>query len=87
MVFRSGGKRWRPFVSRGPAKTNERSAKEVKEMEEKDMEELEEQEKGKKKTVDEKLPYCTTAPSAEHARASDDDEPCDDGREGDIDQD
>ena len=56
-------------------------------MEEKDMEESEEQEKAKKKTADEKLPYCTTAPSAEHARASDDDEPCDDGKEGDIDQD
>ena len=51
-------------------------------MEEKKMEELEEKDKGKKKKVEEKLPYCTTAPSAEHARASDDDEPCDDGRSG-----
>lgn len=56
-------------------------------MEEKNMEELEEQEKRKKKNADEKLPYCTTAPSAEQARASDDDEPCDDGREGNIDKD
>ena len=28
------------------------------------------------------LPFCTTAPSAEHARAENDDEPCDDGRAG-----
>ena len=56
-------------------------------MERKNMEELEEQEKVKKKNADEKLSYCTTAPSAEQARATDDDEPCDDGREGDIDQD
>lgn len=33
------------------------------------------------KAVDE-LPSCTTAPSAEHARAVADDEPCDDGRAG-----
>ncbi len=70
---------------REPTITNERSVKEVNEMQEKNMEKLEEQKKGKKKNDDEKLPYCTTAPSAEHARASDDDEPCDDGREGSID--
>jgi rubrerythrin len=28
------------------------------------------------------LPYCRTAPSAEHARWSNGDEPCDDGRSG-----
>ncbi len=28
------------------------------------------------------LPYCTTAPSAEHHRADSDDEPCDDGTGG-----
>jgi hypothetical protein len=55
-------------------------------MEEKNMEELEEQNKRKKKNAAEELPYCTTAPSAEHARASDDDEPCDDGRGGEIDK-
>lgn len=33
---------------------------------------------------DDKLPPCTTAPSAEHARASNDDEPCDDARSGEI---
>jgi transposase-like protein len=28
------------------------------------------------------LPFCTTAPSAEHARATNEDEPCDDGSAG-----
>jgi hypothetical protein len=28
------------------------------------------------------LPFCTTAPSPEHARPDNDDEPCDDGRSG-----
>jgi hypothetical protein len=32
------------------------------------------------KVVD--LPFCTTAPSAEHARAKNEDEPCDDGTAG-----
>ena len=41
-----------------------------------------EKDKERKKT-DEKIPFCTTAPSAEHSRASDDDEPCDDSRAGD----
>lgn len=36
--------------------------------------------RGKKKDSEEDLEYCTTAPSAEHARATNDDEPCDDGR-------
>lgn len=53
----------------------------------KDVEAMEESEKGKKKAVDAKLPYCTTAPSAEHARGSDEDEPCDDGRGGDTEED
>lgn len=56
-------------------------------MKEKNIKESEKQKKGEKKNDDEKLPHCTTAPSAEHARASDDDEPCDDGREGSIDKD
>jgi len=51
-------------------------------MEEKDIEEVEEKKKSQKKKADEELPYCTTAPSAEHARGADDNEPCDDGREG-----
>ena len=38
----------------------------------------ENEEKPKEKTEEEPLPFCTTAPSAEHARAADDDEPCDD---------
>ena len=29
-----------------------------------------------------KLPYCTTAPSAEHQRGAADDDPCDDGSAG-----
>lgn len=36
----------------------------------------------KKKKKEEELPFCTTAPSAEHARADEEDEPCDDFREG-----
>ena len=36
------------------------------------------------KKSEEKLPYCTTAPSGEHSRAGDDDEPCDDGRAGEA---
>jgi hypothetical protein len=36
--------------------------------------------KEKKKKVDAPLPFCTTAPSAEQARAPNDDEPCDDAR-------
>ena len=45
------------------------------------MEEKEKQEDLEKKDKeDKKLPHCTTATVAEHARASDGDEPCDDGR-------
>jgi hypothetical protein len=36
----------------------------------------------KKKKAKKPLPFCTTAPSAEHARADSDDEPCDDSRSG-----
>jgi len=50
-------------------------------MDEEEKKELEEKTK-KKKPVNEELSECTTAPSAEHARGSDDDEPCDDGRSG-----
>jgi hypothetical protein len=39
----------------------------------------------KKETEENPLPYCTTAPSAEHHRGADEDEPCDDGRTGDLD--
>jgi hypothetical protein len=34
----------------------------------------------KKKKTTAKLPFCTLAPSAEHYRAHDEDEPCDDNR-------
>ena len=53
--------------------------------EEKKVEKTDAREEKKKKKVDESLPYCTTTPSAEHARSHDDDEPCDDGRSGDVD--
>ena len=33
------------------------------------------------KVEEEALPYCTTAPSAEHARADEEDEACDDFRD------
>jgi hypothetical protein len=36
--------------------------------------------KEKRKKNEGPLPFCTTAPSAEHARGADDDEPCDDSR-------
>ena len=52
-------------------------------MEDKKLKNIEQIEKEEKQKNDEKLPYCTTAPSAEHHRASDDDEPCDDSRAGD----
>ena len=37
------------------------------------------------KNEKEELSFCTSAPSAEHSRAHDNDEPCDDGREGNVD--
>jgi rubrerythrin len=36
------------------------------------------------KTSERGVPFCTTAPSAEHARALNEDEPCYDGTEGDL---
>jgi len=41
-----------------------------------------EEEAKKKKKAKKPLPFCTTAPSAEHARGANEDEPCDDSREG-----
>jgi hypothetical protein len=38
----------------------------------------------KQKKVEESVPFCTTAPSAEHTRADDADVPCDDSRNGDY---
>jgi hypothetical protein len=37
-----------------------------------------------KATDEERLDYCTTAASAEHARAFNEDAPCDDGRAGNV---
>ena len=51
-------------------------------MEEKEEKKEEAQVKKKKKKEDE-LPFCTTAPSAEHSRADEEDDPCDDFREDD----
>lgn len=50
--------------------------------EQKEKKEEEQVEKKKKKKADEELPFCTTAPSAEHSRGDEEDEPCDDFREG-----
>jgi len=47
-------------------------------LEEKQEMSKEEVEKGKK--AEEPLPFCSIAPSAEHARAQNEDEPCDDSR-------
>ena len=44
-----------------------------------------ETEKNSRKAQDWPLPYCTTAPAAEHYRAEDEDEPCDDSR-GKVDE-
>ncbi len=40
-------------------------------------------EKTEEEKAEEKLPFCTTAPSAEHSRGADEDEPCEDFRDGD----
>jgi hypothetical protein len=42
----------------------------------------EQEEVEEKKIEDEGQPFCTTAPSAEHARGDLDDDPCDDFRGG-----
>ena len=47
-----------------------------------EQEEKKEKAQVEKKKAEEELPFCTTAPSAEHARAGEEDEPCDDFREG-----
>ncbi len=51
-------------------------------MDEKKLNEPEEKVEKKKEKAEEKEPFCTTAPSAEHARADEEDEPCDDSRAG-----
>ena len=42
--------------------------------------------KKKKKGQAWPLPYCTTAPFAEHSRGADEDEPCDDARATDFEE-
>jgi hypothetical protein len=51
-------------------------------MQEKENKDVEEKDKKKKKEAAEPDPFCTTAPSAEHARGELEDDPCDDSREG-----
>jgi hypothetical protein len=41
-------------------------------------------EEEKKKKPEEGMPFCTQAPSAEHGRGTEGEEPCDDGRSGDY---
>jgi hypothetical protein len=55
-------------------------------MEEKEPEKIQNNNDRKKKKVEKDLPFCTTAPDAEHARAHDDNEPCDDSRSGSTDE-
>lgn len=55
------------------------SDKMLEEKENKDQEAID---KKKKKEEAEPDPFCTTAPSAEHARGGLEDDPCDDYREG-----
>ena len=51
-------------------------------MEEQKENKEEGQEEKDEKKQEEPLPFCTTAPSAEHGRGEEDDEPCDDFRAG-----
>ena len=52
-------------------------------MKKEDSKEQEEKDNKKKKKEADPVPFCTTAPSAEHARGELEDDPCDDYREGD----
>jgi hypothetical protein len=63
-----------------------REHKGEKTMEKTAPEKIEENNDRKKKKAEADLPFCTTAPDAEHARSHDDDEPCDDGRTGSTDE-
>ena len=53
---------------------------------EKKSEEIQKENSRKKKKADEKLPFCTSAPDAEHSRAHNEDDPCDDSRSGSDDE-
>ena len=48
----------------------------------KEQDDKEKDRKKKKRKQDVPLPFCTTAPAAEHARGYEEEEPCDDGRSG-----
>jgi hypothetical protein len=56
-------------------------------MADKEQKHPKEQIKKKKHNQEEELPFCTSAPSAEHARGMEVDEPCDDSRTGDYGED
>ena len=51
-------------------------------MEDKKNKEPKKKESKKKKKEADPVPFCTNAPSAEHARGGLEDDPCDDYREG-----
>ena len=51
-------------------------------MKKEENKEQEKKDNKKKKRDADTVPFCTTAPSAEHARGELDDDPCDDYREG-----
>ena len=55
-------------------------------MEETEPKKVVENDNRKKKKAEEDLPFCTTSPAAEQARAHNEDEPCDDGRSGSNDE-
>jgi hypothetical protein len=61
-----------------------KSEQEVKRMKEEQETSAEESQEKEKKKPEEKLPFCTTAPSAEHSRGPEEEEPCDDSRGGDY---
>ena len=66
--------------------STKREYKEEKTMERTEPEIIEGNNNRKKKKAEEDLPFCTTAPDAEHARAHNEDEPCDDSRSGSTDE-
>ena len=66
--------------------STKRDHKEEKTMEKTEPEKIKENSNRKKKKAEKDLPFCTTAPDAEHVRAHNEDEPCDDSRSGSVDK-
>jgi len=50
------------------------------------MKEKNQEKNNRKKKTEADLPFCTTAPDAEHARGHNEDEPCDDSRSESTDE-